>query len=103
MSAFIEVRIKGDARALIEAGSIAGIITSAKGRLDVIATPESPLAIILRGGETLEVYGESAAMIIARATQIRKYVREAGLDIKADLLDHQDPELYGGADATGAA
>lgn len=88
---------------MIEAGSIAGFITSKNGRVDTIGTTESPIAIILRGGETLNVYGESVAMIVARATQIRKFVREHGLDIKADLLEYPDPELYGGDNAAGAA
>lgn len=99
MSAFIEVRVIGDRRALIEAGSIAGIITSQDSRLDTIATAEKPLAIILRGGETVQVYGESGAMVIARATQIRAEVRELGLDIKADLLD---AHMYEGDDASPA-
>lgn len=92
MSAFIELRVENDRRALIEAGSIAGIVTSPNCRVDTIATVKTPIAIILRGGETLNVYGESAAMIIARATMIRMEVRESGLDLKADLLDYQSPE-----------
>lgn len=103
MSAFIELRVEGDRRALVEAGSIAGFVTSQSGRVDTVATKDSPIALILRGGETLNVYGESVAMIIARATQIRKFVREKGLDIKADLLDFPDAALYDGDDAASAA
>ena len=93
MSAFIELRVVGDRRAIIEAGSIAGFVTSPSGRVDTIATPESPIAIILRGGETLDVYGESVSMIVVRAAKIRMEVREMGLDIKADLLDMPDVQL----------
>ena len=101
-SAFIEVLVKGDARALLEAGAIGGIITSPGQRMDTVATPEKPLAIMLRGGATLEVYGLSGAELIARSVRIKQYVRAKGYDIAADLLDHPNPELavYGHPDAS---
>jgi hypothetical protein len=93
VSAYIEVRIKGDRRAFIEAGSIAGIVTSDTGRVDTVATAEKPIALILRGGETLEVYGESPAVILARCTRIRAFVKHFGLPLRADLLDRTDTAL----------
>lgn len=87
MTGFIEVRIKGDARAIIEAGSIAGVITNENGRIDRAGSPDKPISIILRGGETIEVYGETPAEVIVRAVAIKKEVRDRGLDIKCDLLE----------------
>lgn len=103
MSAFIELRVEGDRRALIEAGSIAGFITSENGRVDTIASKDAPIAVILRGGETLNVYGESIATIVVRAAQIRKEVREHGFDLKADFLDQPDYVSADNADANIAA
>lgn len=96
MSALIELRIKGDARAFLEAGMIAGFITPPSGRAETVGTHESPIRLILRGGETLDVYGESVAQILLRAAMVRKDVRERGLDIKCDMLD---PIPHDGADA----
>ena len=99
MSAYIELRVKPNARAFIEAGTIAGIVTAEKGRADVVATHEKPLLIILRGGETLETYGESPAELILRMMMIRKEVRELGLDIKCAMLDapHAETDESSGA------
>lgn len=103
MSAFIELRVEGDRRALIEAGAIAGFITSENGRMDTIGTKDKPVAIILRGGETFNVYGESIASIIVRAALVRKEVRVQGFDIKANLLDMPDYVGSDDADASAAA
>jgi len=103
MTAFIEVRCEGDARAIIEAGAIAGIVTSKESRIDRIADPKNPLRVILRGGETVDVYGETAAEVIVRATAIKKEVRDHGFDIKCDLIDgKRSPRLaYALAIVTG--
>lgn len=95
MTSFVEVRVKGDARALIESNSIAGIITSPAMRWDQSATPDKPMAVILRGGETFEVYGESPGELLFRAAKTRKLVRDHGWDIKVDLIDQPDVTLGG--------
>lgn len=45
------------------------------------------MTVILRAGETLEVYGESPAELLVRMTLVRKEVRENGLDIKCAFID----------------
>lgn len=92
MTALIELRVVPDSRAFIEAGAIAGLITSSGGRADTVGTPDKPVRLIIRGGQTLDVYGESVAQILLRAAIVRQEVREKGLDIKCDMLDppHHD-------------
>lgn len=99
MAAFIELRTVGDGRAIIEAGSIAGIITAKGSRVDTVATHSKPMSIILRGGETLEIYGESPARLLVRAGMVKKEVREQGFDIKCDFLDAPQPD--GTSDESG--
>lgn len=76
MSGYIEVEVVGDHKAYIEAGSIVGVIHSQGLGRDDPATPDFPLTVILRGGDSLEnVYGISPAMLILYATGCRWALR----------------------------
>ncbi len=90
MSAYIEVPVQGGRRALIEAGSIAGVITSPGASLDNPGVTDAPVAIMLRGGQTIEVVGQSGLLIMARAKIARKKVRDEGSDWHVDFLDGGD-------------
>lgn len=87
MSAFIELALKGGGRAMIEAGTIGGFIVAEGADLHTPGTPERPVRIILRAGETLDVIGQSASLILVRAAKTRKRVREEVLDILCDFLE----------------
>lgn len=76
MSAYIEVEVVGDHKAYIEAASIVGVITSPGFSRDDVATPENPMNIILRGGDSLEsVYGIAPSALILYATGCRFALR----------------------------
>lgn len=90
MSAYIEVQVKGNRRAYIEAGSIAGIITSPGMGLADVGQIGAPVSVILRAGETIEVIGMSAGLLLVKAKLVRKRVRDEGLDIAIDYLGEPD-------------
>jgi len=90
MTGYIEVEVKGRRRAYIEAGSIAGIITSPGMGLADVGHVGAPVSVILRAGETIEVIGMSAGLVLVRAKMIRKRVRDEGLDIAIDYLEAKD-------------
>ncbi len=93
MSAFIELLVTDDRRLIVEAGSIAGMVTAPSGRMDIVATKKAPLSLILRGGETLEVYGESPRNIFIRCEdaklKAREHKEQVGLDFFIDTLDRK--------------
>lgn len=67
MSAYIELHVVGGGTAIVEAGSIAGVLTAAGCGIRDPGTPDKPVRVLLRGGETLDVIGEFAGKILARA------------------------------------
>lgn len=91
MAAYIEVNTRGGRRAVIEAGSIAGVVTSPGMGREERSTPERPIRVILRVGETLDVIGESVFTLLARAydakTSLKERVRNGDADIWVDWLD----------------
>lgn len=87
MPAYIEVAVIGGRHGYIEAGSIMGLITSPNMGMFDIPSKTAPLTLILRGGESFEVIGESAGKILARALQVRERLRKEGLDILVDYLE----------------
>lgn len=67
MSAWVEVYLKGDHRAVIAADSVVGVICAKGSDTDAVATPDAPLTLVLRGGETMPpIYGVSAADLLVR-------------------------------------
>lgn len=87
MSAYIELLMPKNERLIIDAGSIGGVITSA--RSDTIATPEKPLIIILRAGETVSVFGESPRSLFLRAERAKLAAKENEFNFYIDTLDRQ--------------
>lgn len=88
MSAYVEVHVKGNARALIECSSIAGIVTAPNMTVWDIGSPQAPIALILRGGETIETIGESAGRLLVRTKQARNTLRSTpGLEIFVSFLE----------------
>lgn len=78
MTCYIEVDVVGSHRAYIEAASIVGVIQSPNMGADDTATPEAPMTLILRGGDSLEkVYGISPSRLILYATGSRFMLRLA--------------------------
>lgn len=90
MSGYIEVQVKGNRRAYIEAGSIAGIITSPGLGLADVGHIGAPVSVILRAGETIEVIGMSAGLLLVKAKMVRKRVRDEGADILIEYLEAVD-------------
>lgn len=72
MSAYVEVYVKPDHRALIEAGSVVGVVADKGCDPKEVATPDSPMTVILRGGETLPpAYGMSPESLLMRCAGIQ--------------------------------
>lgn len=92
MTGYIEVRCKGDARALIDINALAGIVTSDGGRVDVTGTPEMPLRLVLRGGATIDCFGEAPWEIMIRIEKVRAIMKAKGYAYKCSFLDRPDPD-----------
>jgi len=88
VSAYLELHVKGNRRAYIDAGGILGVITSPNMNFDTVATPTSPISVVLRAGETIEVIGQSAGLIMARAKMARERLKAEG---KMILIDYLEP------------
>lgn len=86
MTAYLEFHLKGNGRGFIEAGSIAGVISGKNTTIWSRGVTESPVIVIMRGGATMEVIGEAAGHIIARALMSRQKVRQEALDVYIDYL-----------------
>jgi hypothetical protein len=97
MATFLEFHLKGGGCAIIDTGVIGGAI--AKGHdASAPGTTATPTLVLLRGGETLEVIGESPMLVIARMVKVRKTFREMpGADVLVDWLR----PLGEGEDAAG--
>lgn len=76
MSAYITLSLIQGQGAIIDAGSIIGVFHHGSNP-DVMGTPEKPLHLILRGGETVP------GVIGATAREIMATVEQAKLDAKA--------------------
>ena len=64
MTRFVEFQAPGPRRLLVDMGSIIGVITSGDDAM-AVATPSAPVSLILRGGETVNIYGVSAKEVLA--------------------------------------
>jgi len=87
MSAYVEVRVPGGGRAIVEAASVIGMVMPPG--LGTWDTPDDkrPLALILRGGETINVVGEKPGVLLVRCAEIRRAWKDEGATIKVDFLD----------------
>lgn len=91
MSAWIEVEVKGGHRAVLAADAVVGVIVPKGGDADTVATPDAPLTLVLRGGETLPpVFDISAAELILRAataTWVAKQRRQVAMIVRHDPVE----------------
>lgn len=62
---FLELAVSGDRRVLIEPGLIGGVLTSGSD-LSETASKEAPLRLLMRAGETIDVIGISAHLLLAK-------------------------------------
>lgn len=95
MAAYIEVNVKGGRRGFVEVGSIASVVTSPGMDIFTLSTEEKPLMLLLRGGASYEVVGESAGKILARADDAKKAYRDSARDTYVDFLIPHDPDRDG--------
>ncbi len=70
MSVWLELHVKGGGLAVLEVGMLGGLVSSG-GILDV-GTPQSPVRVVLRAGETIDVIGESIGGIMMRVTNAKR-------------------------------
>lgn len=88
-AAYIEVEVEGGRRAVLEAGSIIGIITSPNKNSWDAGTEDAPVAVIIRGGQAIMVVGQSPGLILGRSLLVRKRMRDEVHDILVDWLNPQ--------------
>lgn len=62
---FLELAVAGDRRAVIEPGMLGGLITSGPD-LSETASKDRPLRLLMRAGETIDVIGISAHLLLAK-------------------------------------
>lgn len=83
MPAYLELHVKGNGRAYVEAGMIGAVITGPGCDVNSPGTATSPVRVVLRSGETLDTIGQSAGHILVRAMDVRELARTrkaAGVD-----------------------
>lgn len=91
MSAYIEVFVKGDCRAYVDAASIMGVIMHPSTDGNAVATSKEPMTLIMRSGDTLSnVYGMSANQLLLYSAAIRTIVKEKDHLVKVAYLDSHD-------------
>lgn len=90
VAAYLELNVEGGRKAYIEAGAIAGLVTSPGQNALSVSSKEKPLLLILRGGAEYMIVGESAGKVLTRAMLARKKVRDEGLEILVDWLETPD-------------
>lgn len=103
--AYIELAVVGGHKAYIEAGAIVGLITAPGRDANDIATPDNPVTLILRGGETFKIIGESVAKVLVRAIQVRRRlsVQNGAGEFPDILVDWLDTPNAAGPDDERAA
>lgn len=94
MALWIEVMGKHGGRVLLEAGAIMGFNMAPGATAFTTPTADEPLHIVLRGGNVIEVMGESAACTIARLEAARIDYRENSRSFFVDWIDpnNADPD-----------
>lgn len=105
MSGYVEVMVRGNSRAFLAAGQIAGILTAAGSTANTVATPEEPFAILMNSGETLHgVYGISPNRLMLYVEGVKAILRKTGRIVVVAYLDKQSEfeaqiaELFAGMD-----
>lgn len=83
---YVELPIKGDKRALVDVASIIGVIY--QGDAQANTPPDQAMTVLIRGGESLEVFAMSPADVL-RAAQDAK---DAAKETSADFLIMGMPE-----------
>ena len=76
MRAFIELCVKGNRRIIIEPSSIIGVMTSANGKKDTAGTTESPVLLLLRDRDPIEIIGLTATLIFAQMCVVAEKVEQ---------------------------
>jgi len=87
VSAYLEFHLKGNRRAYLDAAMIGGVLTFPDVGLYDLGTSTAPVTILLRTGETIEVIGQSAALILVRAREARDQLKASGKTISVDHLE----------------
>lgn len=91
MSGYVEVMVQGNCRAFISAGQIAGILSPPGADGQTVATPDTPLALIMNSGETLQgVYGISPNRLILNTEGVKALARKSGRIVMVAYLDSQE-------------
>ncbi len=74
MRPFVELCAKGGRRLFVETAAISGVMTSPnKGKHDM-ATPESPITLILRNALPIEIIGIEPVMLFAQMCMVAEKV-----------------------------
>lgn len=90
MSAWVEVHVKGNRRAYVQAGAVVGVLMPAGADGDTEPTDGDPLTVILQGGETLpNVFGLSADELLRRCDGARTILRMHSME---SLIVRSEPE-----------
>lgn len=91
MSGYIELMITGNCRAYVEAGNIAGVLTSPDMLADKPATVEKPMSVLLRSGGTIPgVFGVSPNRLLIHIEGAKMLVRQQGRFVVVAYVDHID-------------
>lgn len=93
MSAWVEVMVAENGRALLEATHIKGVLAFPGTGTDKMATPGEPITLIMASGETLPgVYGVSPDRLLLHIAGVKAILRSSGRLVVVAYLD-SIPEL----------
>lgn len=84
---YLEFHVVGDGRAFIEPGQIAGVMSGSGCDILTPGTATKPVRVLLRGGEFIDVVGDAAGNVLARAYLAKKKFRDESLDFLVDYLE----------------
>lgn len=84
---YLEFHVVGDGRAFVEPGQIAGVMSGTGCDILTPGTPTKPVRVLLRAGDHLDIVGDSAGNVLARAYLAKKKFRDESLDFLVDYLE----------------
>lgn len=84
---YLEFHVVGDGRVFVEPGQIAGVMSGVGCDILTPGTATKPVRILLRAGNQIDIVGDSAGNVLARAYLAKKKFRDEGLDFLVDYIE----------------
>ena len=83
MRTFIELHAKGGSRLIVDTSAILGVMTAPGATNTTLATPESPITLILRDAAPVEIIAVEPAKLLGMIIVVKMKADQAESDGKA--------------------